>query len=84
MFCGCEHLYTLNLTYMATPLLINMSNMFYNCKNLSSVDLSYFNTEKVVDMKNLFFNCYNLVSIIFNKETDASNVEDMSNMFYSF
>ena len=48
MFQGCEGLTSLNLSYLKTDEVTNMSYLFYHCTGLTDLDLGSLHTHKVV------------------------------------
>ena len=72
----------LNVEYINTSEVTDMSYMFYKCTSLTSLNVSSFNTAQVTDIGSMFSGCTSLTSL------DVSNfntgeVIDMSNMFYN-
>lgn len=80
MFSGCNLLTSLNLGYLNTRNVTNMSYMFSSTA-LSSIDLSSFYTEGVTTMSSMFQMCENLTSLDLSS-FDTENVTDMQKMFY--
>lgn len=80
-FDNCSNLTTIiNIKYLNTANVTNMSRMFRDCKKLISHDLSKFDTSNVNDMSYMFNNCQNLTSLDLSKFKTA-NVTNMSYMF---
>lgn len=80
-FDNCSNLTTIiNIKYLNTANVTNMSRMFRDCKKLISHDLSKFDTSNVKDMSYMFNNCQNLTSLDLSKFKTA-NVTNMSYMF---
>ena len=80
-FDNCSNLTSIiDIKYLNTANVTNMSRMFRDCKKLTSLDLSKFDTSNVKDMSYMFNNCQNLTSLDLSK-FDTSNVKDMSYMF---
>ena len=80
-FDNCSNLTTIiNIKYLNTANVTNMSRMFRDCKKLISHDLSKFDTSNVKDMSYMFNNCQNLTSL------DLSNFKTakVTNMSYMF
>ena len=80
MFCQCEKLSYIDVSYFYTSRVKSMRGMFSNCKLLSNLNLSSFDTSKVTDMCYMFANSTNLSSIDLSS-FNTSNVTDMSQMF---
>ena len=80
-FDNCSNLTSIiDIKYLNTANVTNMSRMFRDCKNLTSLDLSKFDTSNVKDMSYMFNNCQKLTSLDLSK-FDTSKVKDMSYMF---
>ena len=80
------NLNSIDLTYLDTSLVTNMTSMFYGSSNLIELDLNNFDTSKVTNMSfmfsaELFSQHMSLKRIIFGKKFDTSNVTNMSCMF---
>ncbi len=71
----------IDLSWLDTNDVLNMSYMFYNTNNLTSLDISNFDTSNVTNMNSMFSNMFNLNNINFGN-INTQNVTDMSNMFY--
>lgn len=69
-----------NLKYLDTSNVTDMSDMFYNCSSLSNVDVSHFNTGNVTSMYRLFYGCISLVSIDVSN-FNTNNVTNLGSMF---
>lgn len=81
MFLGLNKLTSIiDLEYLNTSNVTDMSSMFEDCNVLRILDLSNFNTENVTDMSSMFKNCYALLSLDLSN-FDTGNVTDMSYMF---
>lgn len=52
-----------NLQYLNTDAVTDMSFMFYDCSSLKTLDLKGFNTRNVTNMDRMFEGCNNLVTI---------------------
>ena len=71
---------SIDLTYLDTSKVTDMSYMFYRCGKLTSLDVSKFDTSNVTNMSYMFGICYSLTSLdLANFVT--SNVTNMSWMF---
>jgi len=81
MFAWCFNLKSLDLSFLDTSNVTNMSSMFFMATQLSDLDLSGFNTEKVTDMSQMFDNCHSLRALDISS-FDTRNVTDMTEMFY--
>ena len=80
-FDNCSNLTSIiDIKYLNTANVKNMSRMFRDCKKLTSLDLSKFDTSNVKDMSYMFNNCQNLTSLDLSKFKTA-NVTNMSYMF---
>ena len=76
-----KHIVSIDLTYLDTSKLKDISLMFSGCSSIKKINLEYFNTSSVTNMSHLFEGCALLESIdLSNLET--SSVKDMSKMFY--
>ena len=72
---------TIDLTYLDTSQVTNMSNMFRYCSNLTNIIFGdKFNTSNVTNMSYMFYNCSSLTSLDVSN-FDTSNVTSMSYMF---
>ena len=82
-FDNCSNLTSIiDIKYLNTANVTNMSRMFRDCKNLTSLDLSKFDTSNVKDMSYMFNNCQNLTSLDLSKFKTAK-VTNMYQMFYN-
>lgn len=72
--------YELDLRFLNTSNVTDMTAMFRECERLKSVNLSSFNTSKVQNMTWMFDDCYHLEDLDI-KNFDTSNVEEMHSMF---
>ena len=70
----------LEVDYLNTSNVTDMSYMFYNCGSLTSLDVNNFNTSNVTDMQYMFCNCKKLTTLDVSN-FDTSNVTNMFNMF---
>lgn len=70
----------LNVTYVDTTNITDMSNMFRGCIGLTSLELSNFNTAKVTNMGSMFNSCAKLTSLDLSSFNTAE-VINMDNMF---
>ena len=76
-----KHIVSIDLTYLDTSKLKDISLMFSGCSSIKKINLEYFNTSSVTNMSHLFEGCALLESIdLSNLET--SSVKYMSKMFY--
>jgi surface protein len=81
MFCGCNHLTSLDVTNFNTQNVTTMYCMFSGCSNLTSLDVTNFDTQKVTNMSKMFYGCSSLTSLdVTNFNTQ--NVTNMYAMFY--
>ena len=82
-FDNCSNLTSIiDIKYLNTANVTNMSRMFRDCKNLTSLDLSKFDTSNVKDMSYMFNNCQNLTSLDLSNFKTAK-VTNMYQMFYN-
>ena len=81
MFFKCRELKDLNLEYMNTSNVEDMSYMFGDCNKLTDIYFSDFDTSKVRDMSYMFSGCENLEELDLSS-FGTSRVENMENMFY--
>ena len=82
-FDNCSNLTSIiDIKYLNTANVTNMSRMFRDCKKLTSLDLSKFDTSNVKDMSYMFNNCQNLTSLDLSNFKTA-NVTNMYQMFYN-
>ena len=72
---------SIDLTYLDTSKVTDMSYMFYNC-GVTSLDVSNFNTSNVTNMCDMFQFCSGLTSLDLSN-FDTSSVTDLSGMFSS-
>ena len=80
MFCDCENIISIDLSFFDSSDINDTSSMFMNCINLEKIDFSSFDTKNVTNMSNMFYSCNNLKNInlsFFN----TKNVKDMNCMF---
>lgn len=82
MFMDCESLPEIDLRYLNTSNVENLSYVFAGCKSLKEIDLSHLNTSNVTDMRGLFFECETLTEIDVTP-LNTKNVKDMAGMFAS-
>jgi len=76
--CGLKNI---NLSFINTLSLVNISGMFRSCKELTNVNFSFsFCTNNVTNMSNMFSGCHNLKDINF-LNLNTMNVTNMSGMF---
>jgi len=69
-----------NLDYLSTEFVEDMSYMFANCPKLKSIDVSHFSTDNVTTMSHMFSGCSSLSSLdLCGFET--SQVKDTRSMF---
>ena len=79
-FYKLSNITSIDLTYLDTSKVTNMSDMFYGCSSLTSLDVSNLDTSKVTNMSYMFYSCSSLTSLDVSK-FDTSNVTNMSGMF---
>ena len=71
---------SIDLTYVDTSKVINMSAMFVCCESLTNLDVSNFDTSKVTDMSGIFYGCSSLTNLDVSN-FNTSSVTDMNDMF---
>ena len=79
-FRRCKNLISIDLSYLNTSCITNMSAMFAECSSLTSLDLSRFDTSNVTDMSSMFSGCSALATLDISP-LNTSNVTDMRYMF---
>jgi surface protein len=82
MFLECYSLEYLDLSFMDTSSITDMSYLFADCHSLKYLDISNFNTTSVQTMINMFQDCHSLSSLNLNN-FNTSSVENMNSMFYN-
>ncbi len=80
LFRDFRRLETIDLTYLDTSNIVDMSRMFSGCESLKFLDLSNFDTTSATNMSYMFSGCKNLTPLNLSN-FDTSNVTDMSRMF---
>ena len=73
---------SLDLSWLDTSNMTDMSNMFYYCEKVKRLDVSEFNTVKVTNMSNMFNDCRSLTSLDVS-HFNTSKVTNMYGMFSS-
>ena len=71
---------SLDLSWLDTSNMTDMTSMFENCSSLTSLDVSGFNTSNATDMTLMFYNCKNLTSLDVSS-FNTSKVTRMRNTF---
>ena len=71
---------TMDLSYLDTSNVTDMSFMFYSSRSLTRLDLSNFDTSNVTNMQYMFFYTTSLTEIDLSS-FDTSNVTNMEDMF---
>ena len=71
---------SLDLSWLDTSNITDMTSMFENCSSLTSLDVSGFNTSNATDMTLMFYNCKNLTSLDVSS-FNTSKVTRMRNTF---
>lgn len=69
-----------DIQYLNTSEVENMSEMFFMCSGLKELDLSGFDTQNVTDMSLMFSGCHSLTSLDLSS-FNTSNVRNMNCMF---
>ena len=72
---------SVDLTYLDTSQVIDMSYMFNYCSSLTSLDVSHFDTSQVTNMGNMFSS--SSVTSLNLKNFDTSKVTNMSGIFFN-
>lgn len=83
MFSHCEALSSIDLTKFNTSSVENMNQMFLGCKSLKSLDFRGVDFLAVKDISSMCSSCESLTEIIFDENTDTSNIENMMGLFSS-
>ena len=81
MFCGCNNITKIDLSFFNAQDVTDMKHMFANCTSLLDMNFSTVNTGNVIDMDSMFSFCSGLKSLslqFFN----TKNVRNMTSMFY--
>ncbi len=71
-----------DIQYLNTSEVENMSEMFFMCSGLKELDLSGFDTQNVTDMSLMFGDCKGLTSLNLSS-FDTQNVSNLQHMFVS-
>ena len=71
---------SIDLSYLDTSLVTDMSYMFSNCSSLISLDLTPLDTSKVTDMGSMFSSCSGLISL----DVTPLNTSQVTAMDYMF
>ncbi len=71
-----------DIQYLNTSEVENMSRMFFMCSGLKELDLSGFDTQNVTDMSLMFDGCKGLTSLNLSS-FDTQNVSNLEHMFVS-
>ena len=83
MFCGCQHLTSLDLTFFNTYKVKSMAGMFRECWALTSIEFGpYFNTMDVTDLNSMFYSCKALTTIENRGRLSTSSATNLAYMFY--
>ena len=81
LFEDFENVENMDLTYLDTSQVTDMSYMFYGCQNLIYIIFgTKWNTSQVTDMYMMFCDCNNLTSLDLSN-FDTKRVENMNTMF---
>ena len=80
LFEGYTNATSMDLRFLNTKNVTDMSNMFYNCKKLANLNISSFNTSKVTRMRGMFNYCLELTTLDL-RSFNTSKVTDMYGMF---
>ena len=79
MFSGCNFIEHINLSYLDTSNVIDMSNIFSKC-NFKSFVFPNINTSSLKNASGMFDSCKKLITLDLSN-LNTSNVNDMSSMF---
>ena len=82
MFMYMPYLTSINLTYLDTSNVTNMSGMFTGCESLTAINAAALHTSNVTDMYAMFKGCSSLTSLDLSS-FNTSSVTDMHQMFES-
>lgn len=63
MFCGCDNLEKIDISWLDLSNVKNLGNMFAHCISLTSLDFNQVNANKVNVTANMFKECRNLVKL---------------------
>ena len=77
---GFSSLQFIDLTYLDTSNVTNMSFMFSGCNSLPSININHFDTTNVTDMSSMFSGCSSLTSLNVSN-FNTSKVTNMLSMF---
>ena len=81
LFSECKNLYSINLFYLDTSKVTDISFMLNKCFNLKEIKgINKLNTNQVTNMSGIFLECNELISLDLSN-FNTSNVTDMSFMF---
>lgn len=81
LFANLTNTTLIDLTYLNTGSVVNMSYMFENCTNLTDLTINTISTLNVTDMSYMFLNCSSITNIDMSSTT-TEHLLDSSNMFF--
>ena len=81
MFYGCTSLETLDMSYINTTKVTNMSNVFNGCTNLKTLNVDGFDLSSTVQTYGMFKNCSSLEMLDLSTWKVTQRINDMSEMF---
>ena len=70
----------IDITYLDTSSVTDMSGMFNRCYSITNIDLRNFDTSKVTNLNGVFIGCINLTELDVSN-WDTSNVTNMKELF---
>ena len=80
LFYNYRECTSIDLSYVDTSKVTDMSEMFLCCQSLETLDISSFNTSKVTNMSGMFLCCQSLETLDISS-FNTSKVTDMREMF---
>lgn len=80
MFCKCNSLVNVDLSYFKGENLIGINNLFSSCRNLINIDLSSLTGQNLEKIETLFERCNSLVNINLSS-LKGTKLENMNNFF---
>ena len=81
MFCRCESLTSIDISYFDTSHTESFARMFRDCVKVEILDVSHFQTQRVLHMENMFYGC-KCLKYLDLCGFDCSKAADLSYMFY--
>ena len=80
MFCSCNMLQELDVSFFDTTKVTEMAYMFSHCAKLEQLNVKGFSTTNVSTMRGMFSHCHNLRELD-TSSFDMGNVSDITDMF---